>query len=253
MSFVVVIPSRYAASRLPGKPLREIAGRPMIAHVVDRGRESGATEVIVATDDQRIADAVSKEGAQAVMTSPDHASGTDRIAEVARAREWSEDTIVVNLQGDEPCIEPSLLAMVAQALRTCEDAGMSTVATPIRSAAELFDESVVKVVLDERCMARYFSRAPIPWVRGVFSQGPPATLPDGVPFLRHVGLYGYRVGDLLRVAQGEPVAAERAESLEQLRALAMGIGIHVSVVPESPGPGVDTEEDLERAKAALEK
>jgi 3-deoxy-manno-octulosonate cytidylyltransferase (CMP-KDO synthetase) len=253
MSFVVVIPSRYAASRLPGKPLREIAGRPMIAHVIDRGRESGASEVLVATDDERIASVVASQGAEAIMTSADHRSGTDRIAEVAEARRWPDDTVVVNLQGDEPCIEPELVRLVARSLQENSSAGISTVATPIRAVDELFDPNVVKVVVNSLGLARYFSRAPIPWVRGEFDGGKPDSLPSGPTFLRHIGLYGYRVGDLLRLAKAAPASVEQAESLEQLRALDMGIEISVSVIAESPGPGVDTEEDLARAEAALRK
>ncbi len=247
--FKVVIPARYAASRLPGKPLREIAGRSMIARVWDRGIASGASEVIVATDDQRIVDEIARQGGTAVMTSPDHPSGTDRLAEVAALRGWSGDTIVVNLQGDEPCIPVVLLAEVASALATHSEAGVATMATEIHEAAELFSDSAVKVVLSESGMAHYFSRAPIPWVRGVFSPGViPTSLPKGTVFLRHIGMYAYRASVLEQIAAHKPVPCERAESLEQLRGMAMGIGIHVSVIAEAPAPGVDTEADLARAE-----
>ena len=251
MTFHVVIPARWAASRLPGKPLRVLAGRPMIEHVWRRGVESGAASVTVATDDDRIRAAVEAFGGDARMTSTDHASGTDRIAEVVARAGWADREIVVNLQGDEPCMDPAAIRTVAALLEAREDAGVSTLATPIRAPGELFDPSVVKVVLDDSGLARWFSRAPIPWVRGVFDHGAQASLPQGVPFLRHLGIYAYRVGILRRLSAMAPVAHERAESLEQLRALATGIPIAVAVVDEAPGPGVDTEADVARADAEL--
>lgn len=251
-AFRVVIPSRYGASRLPGKPLRQIAGRPMIEHVVRRGRESGAASVVVATDDERIEKAVQSFGGEAWMTSPDHASGTDRLAEVAARAGWSDDTVVVNLQGDEPCMPATAIRRVAALLDERPEAGVATCATPIREPAELFDPSVVKVVVDDGGLARWFSRAPIPWVRDRFAPGVvPTELPAGVPFLRHLGLYAYRVGVLRRLCAAPPHAHERAESLEQLRALCLGIEIAVAILAEAPGPGVDTEADLARAEAVL--
>ncbi len=246
--FHIVIPSRFAASRLPGKPLRSIAGRSMIARVWDRAMESGADEVIVATDDERIVAEVERCGGKAMMTRPDHQSGTDRLAEVARALGWSDDTIVVNLQGDEPCVPATLLAQIASALDTTKEAGIATMATPIHTAAELFNDNAVKVVLDGEGMASYFSRAPIPWVRGAFAPGEiPTNLPDGHTFLRHIGMYAYRAGVLRQMANQAQSSHEKTESLEQLRALAMGIEIAVKVVSGAPPPGVDTAQDLERA------
>ncbi len=251
-TFKVVIPSRYAAQRLPGKPLRDIAGKPLVVHVLERARASGADEVLVATDDARIAEAVERAGGAAVMTSPDHASGTDRLAEVARARGWTDDTIVVNLQGDEPLIPPVILDDLANALREHERAGIATMATPIRDPDELFAPSVVKVVTDHAGFALYFSRAPIPWVRDSFTWGArPSELPSSAPFLRHLGLYAYRASTLARLSATPQAAIERAESLEQLRALARGIAIHVTTLEQAPPPGVDTEADLERVRAEL--
>lgn len=250
LAFRVVIPARHASQRLPGKPLRQIAGRTMIEHVWRNAIQSGAQEVLVATDDARIAAAVEGFGGRALMTSPDHASGTDRLAEVAQRLGWAGDTIVINLQGDEPCVPGALLRQVAAALHARPAAGIATVATPITEARELFDANAVKVVLDDHGMASYFSRAPIPWVRGVFDAmlragaGEVASLPADVPFLRHLGIYGYRAATLGRLAAEPGRASERAEALEQLRALALGIRIHVSVIAQAPGPGVDTEEDL---------
>ncbi len=250
--FCVVIPARHGSSRLPGKPLRLIAGKPMIEHVWHNATRSGAREVLVATDDERIFDAVERFGGRALMTSADHASGTDRLAEVASRLQWSDDTIVVNLQGDEPCIPGELLRQPAGALHEHPAAGIATLATPIRHVRDLFDENVVKVVFDEAGMACYFSRAPIPWVRGVLTAGPSLqSLPDGTAFSRHIGIYAYRAGTLRRVAAAPSSAIERAESLEQLRALALGIRIHVSVIEHAPGFGVDTEDDIARVESAI--
>ena len=260
LQFRVVIPSRYASTRLPGKPLRDIAGKPMIEHVWDKGVASGALEVVVATDDARIADAVEKFSGRAQLTSAEHTSGTDRIAEVASVRNWPDEAIVVNLQGDEPGMEPELVRMVATALAENRSAGIATLATPIRTGKELFDPNVVKVVVDDRGQAIYFSRAPIPYARDAFAAlGPgqvPDELPPGMTFLRHLGLYAYRVGVLRRLAEAGQRPAERAESLEQLRALSMGVGIQVATVDHAPLPGVDTAEDLalmEKALAVAEK
>jgi 3-deoxy-manno-octulosonate cytidylyltransferase (CMP-KDO synthetase) len=249
--FAVVIPSRYGSTRLPGKPLAEIAGRPMIAHVWDRAVESGASEIAVATDDARIAAAVRDFGGDAVMTSPEHASGTDRIAEVAAARGWPADAIVVNLQGDEPALPGEHIREVARALAR-NAADIATLAAPITEPARLFDPSCVKVVIARSGHARLFSRAPIPWVRDRFVPGQiPESLPDGVTFLRHIGLYAYRVAVLERLTRSPPAAIEQAESLEQLRALDLGLDIHVSVVTQAPPDGVDTENDLARIERYL--
>ncbi len=250
VAFRVVVPARFASTRLPGKPLLLIAGKPMIVHVLDRARESGAAEVLVATDDERIAQAVTSHGGRAVMTSPDHLSGTDRLAEVAEQEGWTDSDIIVNLQGDEPLMPAELVAQMGSSLEQHPEAGISTLATPITDAGELFNPNAVKVVLDDQGYALYFSRAPIPWARDAFALSR-QTLPSGIPYLRHLGLYGYRVGTLREMARTAPAAIERAESLEQLRALAMGVRIHVTVAAQAPGPGVDTQEDLERVQAVL--
>jgi 3-deoxy-manno-octulosonate cytidylyltransferase (CMP-KDO synthetase) len=250
--FHIVIPARYAAQRLPGKPLRDVAGRPLVARVLDVARAAEAQDVVVAADDERIVRAVEAEGGRALMTSPTHACGTDRIAEVADALAWPDDAIVVNLQGDEPLLPPVLLGALARALAAHPRAGIATMATPIHTPADLYAPHIVKVVLDDAGLALYFSRAPIPWVRDAFTaERPPASLPESIPFLRHLGLYAYRAGTLRRLAMSAQSPIERAESLEQLRALSLGIPIHVTVVPEAPPHGVDTEADLERVRAEL--
>jgi 3-deoxy-manno-octulosonate cytidylyltransferase (CMP-KDO synthetase) len=252
LSFRVVIPARYASSRLPGKPLLPIHGRPMIQHVWERALEAGASEALVATDDERIARVVQGFGGQVVMTSPDHASGTDRIAEVVERAGWADSTLVVNLQGDEPQVPGALLRTLAASLAENAAAAMSTVATPIREPADIWNPNVVKVVLDAAGLALYFSRAPIPWLRGEFVAGQvPAQLPSGPPMLRHLGLYAYRVGTLKQLARSAVAETERAESLEQLRALHIGLRIAVIVVAQAPAHGVDTPQDLARVEADL--
>ncbi len=247
LSFKVVIPARHASSRLPGKPLLDIGGQPMVAHVWQRAIDSGAEQVIIATDDERIAQAARDFGAEAVMTSADHATGTDRIAEAARLMAWPADTIVVNVQGDEPLLEPSLITQLAMDMASHERAAMTTIATPIHDASELFDPHVVKTVLDDQGYALYFSRAPIPWQRDGFDAKRPV-LPEDTPFYRHIGLYAYRESFLQRYASMTPSALERAEALEQLRALSHGEAIHVSITQHPPSHGVDTAEDLERVR-----
>ena len=253
--FKVVIPARYGASRLPGKPLLECAGRPLIAWVWERARDSGAEEVVVATDDQRIANACRKLGADVAMTHERHRSGTDRISEVIEQRRWDNDTLIVNLQGDEPCMPARLIGQVAADLATCADAGagtgMATLAYPIADADTLFDPHTVKVVTDAQGFALYFSRAPVPWHRDGFL-GKRATLHPGVPFLRHIGLYAYRAGFLRRYVTWEPAPLEIAESLEQLRALWHGERIHVGIAAEEPGPGIDTLDDLRAVAQRLQ-
>ena len=251
--FRVVIPARYASSRLPGKALLPLAGKPLIVRVWQRALGVGAEEVLVATDDERILRAIEEAGGRAMMTSADHPTGTDRLAEVVDALGWPDDAIVVNLQGDEPLIPGSLLHDLAHALGTHPSAGIATVATPIREAADLFDPHAVKVVLSDEGMALYFSRAPIPWVRDAFGDGGGATrsLPEAVPFLRHIGLYAYRAGTLRSLVEAPPSALEEAEKLEQLRAMALGIPIHVGVISEAPGHGIDTPEDVERVLERL--
>lgn len=250
--FRVVIPARYASSRLPAKALREIAGVPLVVHAWRRAMEAGALEVLVATDDARIVAAVEAAGGLAVMTSEACASGTDRLAEVAARRGWSDDAIVVNLQGDEPLVPPALIGRLAAALAANSRAGIATLATPIPDVESVFAPQVVKVVLDRSGHALYFSRAPIPFARDAFAQDRSA-MPSGVRYLRHLGMYAYRASTLRTLAASPMGEHERAESLEQLRALELGIAIHVTVVDEAPPHGVDTEEDLERVRAILER
>lgn len=252
ISFVVVIPARYASTRLPGKPLADIAGKPMVVHVAERARASGAREVIVATDDARVRDAVERHGHIAVMTGAEHATGTDRVAEVVEARGWRDEEIVVNAQGDEPRVPPVLIRTVATQLSAHAEAAIATACHPIRDAREMFDPNVVKVVMDQRGYALYFSRAPIPWARDAFARDR-GTLPEGLPAFRHLGLYAYRCGFLRNYARLAPAAIERLESLEQLRALAHGFRIACAVTREAPEPGVDTAEDLEKMRRAFSR
>lgn len=236
--------------RLPGKPLLTIAGKPMILHVQRLALRSGAAEVWVATDDARIRDACEAAGALVEMTAADHASGTDRIAEVARRRGWSGEDIVVNVQGDEPLLPPVLVGQVAGLLAATPGAAIATLATPIRDEAEYLDPNVVKVVTRPDGMALYFSRAPIPWDRdGSTAKAAAGDRHSGSR--RHLGLYAYRVSALLALASAAPAALEIRERLEQLRALALGFAIVVADAKVLPGPGVDTPDDLARADAIL--
>ena len=242
----IVIPARYGSTRLPGKPLLEIAGKPMLQWVYERAAASLAREVVIATDDERIMLLAAGFGASAVLTSRDHVSGTDRIAEVATLRGWREDDVVVNLQGDEPGMPTSLVEQVAALLSEHPRADIATLATPVRDRDEYFDPNAVKVVTDHAGRALYFSRAPIPWYRD------PAGLEGPViGARRHLGLYAYRVSALRRLSALEPAPLERAEQLEQLRALAHGLCIVVGEASRRPGPDVNTAEDLARAAAAL--
>lgn len=250
ISFKVVIPARYASSRLPGKPLLDIAGKPMIEHVYEKAIESGAEEVIIATDDERIAEAASKFNASVCMTSDQHPSGTDRIAEVASIQNWGPEKIVVNVQGDEPMMIPALIRQVAEDLNQYVDAGIATLSTPITSHEELFNPNVIKVVMDHQGYALYFSRAPVPWHRDGFAKSKDK-LPEDAQFYRHVGLYAYRVDFLNHYSQLTPCIPEQAESLEQLRAMYHGIRIHSSLSDTPPEHGVDTQEDLERVTSLL--
>ena len=243
MSFRVVIPARYASVRLPGKPLRVIAGRAMIEHVHARATLAGASEVIVATDDERIARACRAFGAEVALTDPKHPSGTDRLAEVALARGWAKDAIVVNVQGDEPLIPPRIVAQVASLLAATPGAALATLATPIASLEELLDPNIVKVVTAPGGRALYFSRAPVPWQRDATARGEQG-LGRHALAQRHIGLYAYRVSTLATLAALAPTPLEMAERLEQLRALESGLVIAVATAVEIPGPGVDTEADL---------
>ena len=249
--FVVAIPARYASVRLPGKPLQSIAGDPMILHVARRALAAGAQEVRVATDDQRIADALHGTGIQVTMTSPGHQSGTDRLAECADIAGWSDDTVVVNLQGDEPFAPAAGIRAVAATLVE-SGAPMATLATPVEDAGTLFDPNAVKLVRAASGDALYFSRAPIPWARDAFANDRSAMPPRG-PWLRHIGIYAYRAGFLRRFAAMLPGALEQIEALEQLRVLEAGHRIAVSLTPEPFPPGVDTPEDLERARRRMEQ
>jgi 3-deoxy-manno-octulosonate cytidylyltransferase (CMP-KDO synthetase) len=251
VGFHVVIPARYASARLPGKPLLDIGGRTMIQRVVEQACASGADEVLVATDDERIAAAVHDPRqpgrAIAVLTDPGLPSGTDRVAVVAAARGWSADAVVVNVQGDEPFLPPALVGQVAELLERDPAAHIATLATPIGSLDEFTDPNVVKVVAALDGAALYFSRAPVPWSR----DGAPAGLASQREFagaMRHVGLYAYRVGALRRITSLPPTALELQEKLEQLRALEHGLRIVVGTCAERPAPGVDTVADLERAR-----
>jgi len=243
MSFKVVIPARYASTRLPGKPLLEIAGKPMIQHVYERAIESGADQVIIATDDDRIADAARSFSAEICTTSEHHSSGTERIAEVVRKYAWSGETIVVNLQGDEPRMPAELLAQVAKDMDTHPDASVTTWAAQISIREQLFDPHIVKVVTDAAGYALYFSRAPVPWHRDEFVRGK-SGLPQDTPFQRHIGLYAYRSAFLQEYVDWPHSPLECAESLEQLRVLWHGRRIHVSEALREPGHGVDTRDDV---------
>jgi len=236
--FTVVIPARYASTRFPGKPLADIQGKPMVVRVCERAAQSGAAAVHVATDDARIAEAVARHGHSALMTRADHATGTDRIAEAARALGLGEDDIVVNVQGDEPLISPALVSRVAEALAQRPAASLATACHPIDEEGLLDNPNVVKVVLDREGYALYFSRSRIPYPRD----------PQASPVYRHAGLYAYRAGFLAAFAGLEESPLERAEALEQLRALWHGYRIAVAVSEMALAPGVDTPQDLEAVR-----
>jgi 3-deoxy-manno-octulosonate cytidylyltransferase (CMP-KDO synthetase) len=248
--FKVVIPARYGSTRLPGKPLLPIAGKAMILHVCDRALEAGAEEVVVATDDRRIFDAVAARGIDAVMTSGEHQSGTERIAEVARLRDWDSRSIVVNVQGDEPLLPPDHIKLAAQSLAVQTHAGVATLAARFTENRQIFNPHTVKTVLDKRGYALYFSRAPIPWDRERFTHELPCPDPN-IAYLRHIGLYAYTVAFLHRYAEWQPSPLESIEALEQLRILWHGEAILVKTVAAAPHAGVDTKEDLLRVEKLL--
>lgn len=248
--FRIVIPSRYASSRLPGKPLLKIAGKPLLQWVYEHACASGAGEVVVATDDERIAEAARGFGAHVAMTSPVHPSGTDRVAEVAHQLGWAGDDIVVNLQGDEPLMPPALIGQVAQLLGAVPQAHIATLAARITQLAALLDPNVVKVVADPAGRALYFSRAPIPWSRDTAPAGI-ASQRDFTGARRHIGLYAYRVAALQRLQRLPPSLLEQIEKLEQLRALENGLHIQVADALAAPGPDVNTAEDLLRVERVL--
>ena len=247
MSFVAIIPARFASTRLPGKPLKDINGKPMIVHVLERARESGADRIIVATDNIDVAHAVEAAGGEVCLTSPDHQSGTERLAEVIEKCAFSDDTVIVNVQGDEPMIPPVIIKQVADNLAASE-AGMATLAVPITTAEEAFNPNAVKVVMDAQGYALYFSRATIPWDRERFMHSREQI---GSHFLRHIGIYAYRAGFIRRYVSWSASPLEQIEMLEQLRVLWHGEKIHVAVAKEVPGVGVDTPEDLERVRLSM--
>jgi 3-deoxy-manno-octulosonate cytidylyltransferase (CMP-KDO synthetase) len=246
MSFIVIIPARLASTRLPNKPLADLGGKPMVVRVAERAQESGAARIVVATDHPDILAACAAHGIEACMTRADHPSGTDRIAEVARTLGLPEDAVVVNLQGDEPLIDPSLLA--ACAARIGQGVPMATCAHPLHDAADAFNPNVVKVVLDKLGRALYFSRATIPWHRDAFAQSREQLPAEYLP-LRHIGLYAYSNAFLQQYPQLEPAPLETIEALEQLRVLWHGYPIAVHITESAPQAGVDTPEDLARVRA----
>ncbi|MRR51084.1 MAG: 3-deoxy-manno-octulosonate cytidylyltransferase [Rhodocyclaceae bacterium] len=247
VSFKAVVPARYASTRLPGKPLADISGKPMVVRVAEAASRSGAEGVWIATDDGRVAEACGRFGFPVVMTSADHPSGTDRIAEVAATLGWSDSDIVVNVQGDEPLIDPALVRQVATVLAADRGAAMASACHPITDSADFFNPNVVKVVMDGAGRALYFSRAPMPWARNDFAHSRDV-LPLGFPARRHIGLYAYRVAFLRQYGNLTPSPLETWESLEQLRALWHGFPIRMLETDHAPAPGVDTPEDLEKVR-----
>ena len=247
-AFTALIPARYASSRLPGKPLADIGGKPMVVRVAERAAAAGAERVAVATDDERVRAAVAAHGIAVCMTRADHPTGTDRLSEAAAALGLADDAIVVNVQGDEPLLQPALIRAMADTLARRPDAAIATACHPITEPAEVFNPNVVKVVLDARGDAMYFSRAPIPWARDAYAQSR-ERVPSGLPVYRHYGLYAYRMA-FLRAYPGLAAApVETFEALEQLRALWHGYRIAVAITDGTPAPGVDTPADLARVRA----
>ncbi|MFD2366107.1 3-deoxy-manno-octulosonate cytidylyltransferase [Pseudoduganella sp. GCM10020061] len=249
MAFTVIIPARLASTRLPNKPLADLGGKPMVVRVAERAQLSGATRIVVATDHPDIEAACCAHGVEVCMTRADHPSGTDRIAEVAQQLGLGADEVIVNLQGDEPLIDPALLAAAAALVQP--GVPMATCAHPIADPAEVFNPNVVKVVLDKQGRALYFSRATIPWHRDAFAKST-STLPPGYAPLRHIGLYAYSAAFLQQYPTLEPAPLEQVEALEQLRVLWHGYPIAVHITPDAPGAGVDTPEDLERVRLSYQ-
>jgi 3-deoxy-manno-octulosonate cytidylyltransferase (CMP-KDO synthetase) len=246
--FIAIIPARLGSTRLPNKPLLEIAGKPMVVHVAEKARASGAQAVWVATDNMEVAKCAWRCGFDAMLTSATCASGTERVAEVVSQQKFADSAIIVNVQGDEPLIDPTLIREAAEHLGSDEDAQMATVCQPIRSREEMFNPNVVKVVLDAQGHAIYFSRAPIPFARDSFAG---ETVPPGLPAYRHIGIYAYRAGFLRRYCDLTPSPIEEFEALEQLRVLWHGFKISIKVTERLSLPGVDTPEDLERVRQYL--
>jgi 3-deoxy-manno-octulosonate cytidylyltransferase (CMP-KDO synthetase) len=248
--FIAIIPARLASTRLPNKPLADIGGVPMVVRVARQAAASGAQQVCVATDAQSIVQACEAHGIHALITSPDHATGTDRLAEVVERLALPDSTLVVNVQGDEPLMPPTLIDEVAQALASATNCAIATCAHPITEYEEIFNPNVVKVVADRTGRALYFSRAPIPYGRDRFAQRAPLMAADP-PVLRHLGIYAYRAAFLRLFPTLQTAPLEQFESLEQLRAIWHGFGIHLRVIPQAPPGGVDTPEDLERVRRAI--
>lgn len=246
LNFHVVIPARFASTRLPGKALLPISGKPMVVRVAEQAAKSGAQQIWIATDHPSIMAAVHEHGFKACLTHAHHASGTDRIAEVAEQHDWPDDTIVVNVQGDEPLMPPALVREVAQHLHDHLECAIATACHPVHDPEALRNPNIVKVVLDIHGNALYFSRAPIPYPRDVGTQG--TLLPENLTVLRHIGIYAYRAGFLRAFRQLAPAAIEQIEALEQLRALWHGYKIGVTITAEAPPSGVDTEQDLHIAR-----
>lgn len=246
--FKIIIPARYASTRFPGKPLADLAGKPMLQHAWECANKTQASEIIIATDDNRIREAAEQFGAQVCITDANHPTGTDRLGEVCKKYHWQDDDIVVNLQGDEPLTPACILQQVANNLARYAKAGMATLSTPIQSVSDVFNPNVVKVVTDKNGFALYFSRAPIPWNR---DSGSAISDQHARQYQRHLGIYAYRVGFLRSYGLMKPCHLEQAEKLEQLRALYNGVAIHVDVACELPGPGIDTPEDLIRIRELL--
>jgi 3-deoxy-manno-octulosonate cytidylyltransferase (CMP-KDO synthetase) len=245
-SFIVIIPARYASTRLPGKPLRDIAGLSMIQRVWQQALKSDAARVVIATDDSRIEQAAQAFGAQVCMTRADHVSGTDRLQEVAQELGLTDQQLVINVQGDEPLIPPAVINQVAENLAQNPQAGVSTLCEPIETVADFLNPNAVKVVSDKQGMACYFSRAPVPWPRDHF-QASQTSMPELDLARRHIGIYGYRVAQLNSFVTWSVAPLEQAESLEQLRFIWNGVGIHVADAVEPVSAGIDTEEDLQAA------
>jgi 3-deoxy-manno-octulosonate cytidylyltransferase (CMP-KDO synthetase) len=251
LPFHVVIPARHASTRLPGKPLLPIAGKPMVVRVAEQAAQSGAQQIWIATDHPAIADAVGASGFNVCLTRDDHPSGTDRLAEVVTQQGWSDDTIVVNVQGDEPLIPPPLIRAVAEHLHRHPECAIATAAHAIHDEVAMRNPNVVKTVLDKNGNALYFSRAPIPWPRDAFAAN--AGLPQGLPVLRHIGIYAYRASFLRAYSQLTPCSLEQFEALEQLRALHHGYKIGVTLAEHAPPAGVDTEQDLQLARQLFDQ
>lgn len=252
--FKVIIPARYASSRLPAKPLADLAGKPMVVRVMERALAAGAEEVWIATDHEEVAQAVRHAGGQVLMTRSDHPSGTDRLGEVVDTLDWDDNAIIVNVQGDEPLIEPAIIARCAQALAGDSEAAIATAAHAIHTLEDFLNPAVVKLISDVHGRAMYFSRAPIPWPRDAFAAGLPSKgkLPTWLKPARHVGLYAYRASFLRAYARLAPSPIENVEMLEQLRAMWHGYKIRVVMLDAAPPGGVDTPEDLARVRAIFE-